>query len=202
MQNISKSLKTIYIATQRIGKDSSNLSDSSKLIDFILRKLNEDGTDVYSSKLAHYIQKRAKERINSNLTDLCMVLNNETKPENIIRTSEFAEKLFNRLFPNDNEAISVPINVSNEVEDEIEELLANKKPKYNSNSFKNSFSLFLRNGIRDEMIMKLSNAVNSVPPSSIMVERLFSIAGNFCRVRRNRIKSELLNSLLILNKEL
>lgn len=210
LQKLSNALKPVYIASIRMGRNHVNLGTADKILVFMLEKLEALHDNPYAETIITELKARIIERRNSNLSYLCGTLNKDVKIDDLsdyLRNPsfnemvEYAEKLYNRLFTQKNLEESLVIEDIEEepksVEQQLEDYI-NKKVEYNKDSFKSSFLNFRLTGIIDEKLMDLKSAVNSVHPSSILPERLFSLAGNFVRVRRNRIQSDLLDALIIL----
>lgn len=86
------------------------------------------------------------------------------------------------------------------IEEELEEYVQSKKMKTadSKDSLRAELEKFIMNKTLGSKLRRLKAALESVQVTSTNAERCFSIAGNFCRKRRNRIGCLLLNSLVIL----
>ena len=217
LQNLADALEIVYVGTVRLGKDHVDLGTTDKILQFILVKLSNLNNNPFSEILYREIKKRVKERRNSMMHYLCGILNRDIHVDDHSNFFDnpgfesaigYAESLYLRLFGDEeaekSEIVEIPPQSmplesfeTKTLAEELQELIS-KKGKYNGYSFTNSFINFQTTGILDARLQKLKSAINSVQPSSILPERLFSLAGNFIRVRRNRIQPDLLDSLMIL----
>ena len=107
------------------------------------------------------------------------------------------EKFLNRSISNDE--ISIESMQFENLEDELDQIFTKKPKVTNENSFKEAFQIFKSSKIVPDLFGKLAKILNSITPSSIVPERLFSLAGNFIRIRRSRISGDLLDALILVS---
>ena len=88
-----------------------------------------------------------------------------------------------------------------DIEKEFENLNKMKKAKVDTpkpSSFREEILAFENDMVLGQRLQALKHALESIPPTSILPERAFSLAENFVRRRRNRISEDLLDSLMFL----
>ena len=210
-----KILSPVKIAVNKIMEDNSNLLISDKVIEFTTKKLKEASNDAISEKFLELFSSHIESRKHPQLVSLMKFFDdNEFLSREHSSTDfssqkkkeclEFAAVLYSRLFEIDDEKElfsdeSICDSSCSNIEDDLANFLE-KKPKLpKKKSFAQLIEIYESTGVKGKELTDFENALLSVQPTSVMSERVFSIAGNYVRIRRNRMSPELLNALIILN---
>lgn len=210
LKGLRDGLKVIYLCMKKMSKDSINLAETDKVFEFLLPKLAQNKT-IFGESLFQNVKQRILERRNIVLSTLVAIVNgefilNDTEDKMLKYASEnevlqlgeaIVEKFLNRSISNDE--ISIESMQFENLEDELDQIFTKKPKVTNENSFKEAFQIFKSSKIVPDLFGKLAKILNSITPSSIVPERLFSLAGNFIRIRRSRISGDLLDALILVS---
>lgn len=209
-------LNPIKDAVEALSRRDSNLLVADAIINALYEQLLSINTSL-SQQMVSTIKEKINERRNLKILYTINYLKSAgsyTVNSDISKMSLkiYAESLYKRLFNNLTEEESTDcceeestlLETSECFKTKLQNAIDNAKAdpikaKANSgNIFKKELSLFEATNIRTRNLNNLYNALLTIKPTSVESERVFSVAGNFATRNRNRMSSELLNSLTIL----
>ena len=193
-----------------------NLSDCDKILEFAIEKLQRLQFPFAKTLLSN-LEKRIFVRRNSVLSSLVGIVNGDldldsignkklnyaSKDEILQLGQNLVEKFLSdrSILSSESELIEDDKEEFDTLEMELDNTL-NKRLKMDvleTQSFSKAYELYISTKVIPDLFKKLAIILNSVKPSSVIPERLFSIAGNFCRIRRANMNDDLLDALLIVN---
>ncbi|XP_073834402.1 uncharacterized protein [Musca autumnalis] len=207
-------LYPIKEAVEALSRRDTNLI----IADAVLKKLYDQLNSIdhtISRKLLETIKARITDRRDSKMMSLLKFLRdpdslgNTDVPKKVVKL--YAEEIYGRLFSDvESDVLSgsdddIP-NVENveSFESKLKEAIAaakstprKSKPCHKS-FFRKELALYEVSKSRTKRLDYLYDALLSIKPTSVECERTFSIAGNFCTKKRNRMSSDLLNALVVL----
>lgn len=209
LHSLQAALEPVKVAVEYIGGDSATLLTADTVLDFMLRKLDAQNTEI-SISLYNNLKRRISERFNQEVVDLMKVLRDPSiiASKNILNfAGKLSKRLFNVQIQDDEDSEiqnsdSMSENLS--LQDELNLLLKSSESSQISQNMdvckvlKQEFLLYRNTGKRSENLEKLFNALLTIKPTSTDVERVFSIATNFCTKIRSRLSDNSLNALIFL----
>ena len=218
-------LEIVEIGAVALCNRSFDLVDADVTLNHMLKSLKDEHSDI-SVKLYHAMEKRILQRRDMNVFGLARYLNPDagTDYESMRKASilpyptktslaELAKKHYVRLNPDDKDTNDeADINADGEPapkkskKDELYALLAKRKEVPTQESvtlitlIKREMAVFEGSGGKQigEKLAFLKNALATVPPTSVEVERLFSAAGLFVTKLRTSMSDEMLDTLCFL----
>ena len=222
-------LEIIEISAVALCNRDFDLLDADVTLNHMLKSLKDDHSDI-SVKLYHAMEKRILQRRDMNVFGLARYLNPDagTDYESMRKASilpyptktslaELAKKHYVRLNPDDKDTnVEAEDNANGEPapkkskKDELYALLAKRKEVPTQESvtlitlIKREMAVFEGSGGKQigEKLAFLKNALATVPPTSVEVERLFSAAGLFVTKLRTSLSDEMLDTLCFLRASL
>lgn len=217
LRSLHSILNPVYIVVLELGKSNANLLTAEGSLIFILNKLksekNESGIEFYNNLKEEMLKRR-----NKKLVSLLYYLQNGSLPASnddlryseINEVVEFAEKIFDRLFPN---YVSQIVDLHEKTVGTFEEKIFSDKDKlkisidtvmkavkcdYNNQLKMDLSNLALLGAKRSDRLEKLFSALLTIKPTSIASERVFSTASLKMTKIRNKMSVSLLNALVFL----
>lgn len=227
LENISSVLKPIELTVLELSKESATLLSAEGAIKFLFAKMNEMDSFL-SKKMLSALKVRINERRNKSLVTLLLYLHNShvpksdsnldysTKKEAINLAKNLFERFFKKNCVNDN-------NREEENLDDIEKLsdddddepnngnltiqlakyisIEHNKSKLNDSQDQDINKLFRMleaNNSKHKILDDIYKSLLSIQPTSTSSERTFSVAALFSTKIRNKIKYDLLTSLIFL----
>lgn len=221
LKEIAESLAPFVLLIKSFSKSDANYSNTDDILEFVIDKLSRNKDIGLSKYLYESLIVRVSERRIKVLATALSFLSKRHKFGQTHHHLEFSDRdstirfianQFDRLYlsaDKDNdfekhpESKSENSEIENEYKDidlqkELEEFRKAKLPKQSPDSIFEEIEIFEKHGTYGAKLMDLKNSLESIPPTSILPERCFSMAGNFARKRRNRISDQLLDALIIM----
>lgn len=200
-----KATEPVKLAVENLGREDATLLSAEKILNFMFDKLENLNTDI-SKKLAENLKIRVNERMNEDVLQLLRSLKDPTITPSKT-TLIFGANLASRLF--DDSVVEVQQNVNNDktenlsLQDELNILLQENDlsvpyGKSDFKSLKSEFIHFKNTGQRTEKLQNLYDAILTIKPTSIDVERVFSVCSSFCTKIRSRLSDKSLQALVFL----
>jgi len=222
LDELVKILDPLEEAITIMSKNNCDLLIAEGSIKFIFQRLRENKTSL-SKEIFYSLKNQITKRRNKELISLIKFLQTisfdfiDQNDEIFIYSSKkeiitFAQKVYERLFPDEDENILTTTietieddlfqleneNLQKNLKDFIEEEKKTTK-KIKNETIKNDINISITNGELTFKLRKLFNALLTIQPSSISSERSFSVAKRFVSANRNRLSDELINCFVYLN---
>ena len=206
-----KAMEPVKLAVENLSREDATLVSAERILQFMFTKLSDLNSDI-SNQLITNLKIRVNERMNKDVMKLLQSLKDCSVPPSKT-TLVFAENLATRLFgistiSDENEEVQQIVNIDKNLnlslQDELNILLQEDElPLQFGRSdlnkwLKSEFTLFKNTGQRPENLQKLLNAILSIKPTSIDVERVFSVCGSFCTKIRSRLSDKSIQALVFL----
>jgi hypothetical protein len=221
LENILQVLKPAELAVLELSKANATLVTTEGVFRFLFKTLDDQGTSL-SKKFSAALKTRILERRNKELVSLMVYLQNpRSVTENAHQELNYstratiistAKQIIQTKFAEPEtttEQDDITINeTSVSLDDSMNDMAAEMAKSLSAitsdptdtskNTLQQEFRLWETTGTRSLKLEKLNECLKTIQPTSTESERVFSVAGSFSTKIRNRMKFELLNTLVFL----
>ena len=226
LEMIGKSLKPVKMAAEALCRRDATLLVAEGIFRFLLKQLQQHNHNWLSQALYVAILKRVQERRHRNVVSLMRFLScpstltqHDNEPFTMptrLNIQKCAKSLMLRLFPlyrpDDNDPYTdggsreTDVNdnaMHKKLEDQLEQsiLLATTQKTESDDEYKSiakDMLAYEASGKRPKNLDLLMDALESIPPTSVESERIFSITGKILTKQRARMSDKMLDALVFL----